>query len=503
MNAPSATHPTPAEARIALRGMLHYRGQGEANFVRPDPATTPLVATQAGLELRLSDALRELAWQRRRGLVVLGPPGAGKSDYLTGLLADFAARGSAATGGFVPIAVPLIEAARRGLGATLAELAADAPPRLFLLDGLDQIADADARRALVVQVREAAAALPACRVVLTSRLDAYVSDEVMDAQFLEIQICPLRRAEAEDLLRRRGADALLRELRPGHDPRVRSPLAAVALCRLRADGEAIPADLAALARARVPAALAGPLDALVRWHGAARPAATAAAMQFVPVPAGSFLMGSPDDEPGRWADEGPVHRVDVAAFHLGRTPVSNAEYAAFLAAHPEIEPPPTWDDPRFDDPLQPVVGVTWDDARRFAAWIGGRLPSEAEWEYACRAGGGGARPGPLDEIAWHLANSGGAPPRVGLRAANAWGLHDILGTVWEWVEDDHHPGFDGAPVDGRPWIDAPRGTRHILKGGSWADQPRVLRSATRLNNHPGPRIANVGFRVARSAEPAT
>lgn len=131
-------------------------------------------------------------------------------------------------------------------------------------------------------------------------------------------------------------------------------------------------------------------------------------------------------------------------------------------------------------------------------WAGGRLPSEAEWEFACRAGTKGPRYGDLGDIAWWMGNSDGLLHAVGTRLPNQFGLYDMIGNVWEYVEDDRHDSYDGAPTDGSAWVDEPRGARRLLRGGSWSDAPRVTRCTTRLTNHPGPRVGNVGFRIARS-----
>ncbi len=126
---------------------------------------------------------------------------------------------------------------------------------------------------------------------------------------------------------------------------------------------------------------------------------------FATVPEGRFLMGSDDAEVGRWKDEGPRHEVALRAFEMSVYPVTNAEYDRFLQAVPEATPPAYWNDERFNRDRQPVVGVTWEDARAYARWAGGRLPSEAEWEYACRAGSMEPRYGPLSDIAWWFRNS--------------------------------------------------------------------------------------------------
>ena len=176
--------------------------------------------------------------------------------------------------------------------------------------------------------------------------------------------------------------------------------------------------------------------------------AARAAIPLIAVPAGSFVMGSPDEEWGRDGDEGPQREVTVNAFLLGRYPVTNSDYERYLHAHPEARRPESLDDPRFSGPRQPVVRVTCLEAEQFAAWVGGRLPTEAEWEYACRAGtitstyAGDvvSEDDPrLNAIAWHRANSDYKTHAVGEKVPNAWGLHDMLGNVWEWCADWYSP----------------------------------------------------------------
>lgn len=224
----------------------------------------------------------------------------------------------------------------------------------------------------------------------------------------------------------------------------------------------------------------------------------AGGVTFTRLEGGTFLMGSSDDEEGRWADEGPRHEVRVPPFELALTPVTNLQYERFLEERPAATVPAYWGDVRFNGDQQPVVGVWWEDARAFADWAGARLPSESEWEYACRGGVDGPRYGELDRIAWWIGNSGGVLHPVGTRAPNAFGLYDMIGNTWEYVEDDRHDSYAGAPTDGSPWVDEPRRGVRLLRGGSWADAARVVRSTTRLTHHPGPRVGNVGFRVART-----
>jgi formylglycine-generating enzyme required for sulfatase activity len=220
-------------------------------------------------------------------------------------------------------------------------------------------------------------------------------------------------------------------------------------------------------------------------------------VDYVQLPAGDFLMGSPEDEAGRWADEGPQRCVAVPAFELAPHPLTNAQYQQYLDAHPEAPLPAWWGDPRFNQDRQPVVGVTFEMAAAYCEWVGGRLPTEAEWEYACRAGTQDPRPGELNAIGWWKGNSRGRLQPVGQLQPNAWGLYDMIGNVWEYVRDDRHDSYEGAPADGSAWLDEPSRGIRLLRGGTWSDTPRVVRSATRLTHHPGPRIGSMGFRVAR------
>jgi formylglycine-generating enzyme required for sulfatase activity len=245
-----------------------------------------------------------------------------------------------------------------------------------------------------------------------------------------------------------------------------------------------------------------------RRAGRARAAAgdtlttTNGGVELVRVPGGKFLMGSPQSERGRYDFEGPQHQVEVSSFRIGKYPVTNDQYALFLRANPGVEEPPYWSDRQFNGARQPVVGVTWDEARQFARWIGGRLPSEAEWEYATRAATTepyleGDDEKALDRVAWYAGNAGRQTRPVGEKAPNAWGLHDVLGNVWEWVEDDWHGNYRGAPGGGRPWGDSPRGEERVVRGGSFVSEARDLRCAVRRHNLPIARGHPLGFRCAR------
>jgi formylglycine-generating enzyme required for sulfatase activity len=251
--------------------------------------------------------------------------------------------------------------------------------------------------------------------------------------------------------------------------------------------------------------------------------------ELVVLRAGRFQMGSPEHErkiamacgaQKNWlARETPQHWVGIARpFAMGRYPVTVGEWRAFVEAtgwQPAGEV--DWAAPGFPQTdLHPVVGVTWGDARQYVAWLSERtgrryrLPSEAEWEYACRAGTrtafsfGDAIDTSLANYDGNFTWNGGARGEyrrgttpVTRFAPNPWGLHDMHGNVWEWVQDVMHDSYEGAPLDGSAWETGGERARRILRGGSWLYNPRYLRSA--LRNGFSAVMANdiVGFRVVR------
>jgi formylglycine-generating enzyme required for sulfatase activity len=218
------------------------------------------------------------------------------------------------------------------------------------------------------------------------------------------------------------------------------------------------------------------------------------------IPAGWFTMG---DDAGR-PDEQPAHRVFVSAFEMALTPVTNAEYARFVrdAAH---QWPRFFDDPAFNAPTQPVVGVSWHDAVAYSGWLAARtgepwrLPTEAEREKAARGGVEGARypwgddPGP----------DGGrfdqpAPRPVGLSAPNGYGLYDMAYNVHEWCSDWYDGAYYGISGDRDPRGPG-TGTRRASRGGAWRHQIKVSRCSARSSLDPTFCYNDYGFRVARSA----
>jgi formylglycine-generating enzyme required for sulfatase activity len=236
------------------------------------------------------------------------------------------------------------------------------------------------------------------------------------------------------------------------------------------------------------------------------------AITMLQIPAGSFQMGSPASEAERIGNEGPQHRVELQSFFLGQTPVTQAQWkevASWSQVNLKLNPNAA----RFKGPNRPVEQVSWEEAMEFCRRLSKRtklvytLPSEAQWEYACRAGT--TTPFAFgDTLTPDLANydgnyTYGSAPKgqyrqqttdVGNFVGNAWGLQDMHGNVWEWCLDPWHDSYKGAPADGSAWT-AGGGTSRLLRGGSWRDHPADCRSACRDGNHPDDRGRFIGFRV--------
>jgi formylglycine-generating enzyme required for sulfatase activity len=205
-------------------------------------------------------------------------------------------------------------------------------------------------------------------------------------------------------------------------------------------------------------------------------------------PPGEFMMGSPASEAGRGACETQHRRTIGKAFYLGETEVTQEQWLRVKGENPSY----------FRAAKNPVEQVSWDDCQRFCASTGLRLPSEAEWEYACRAGTTGAYAGPLDAMAWYGVNSGNRTHAVASKKVNPWGLFDMHGNVWEWCED----GYGDYPV-GAATQTAARAAEvgaRVLRGGGWLDYASVCRAAYRFSIAPGHARYYVGFRVARTPD---
>lgn len=196
--------------------------------------------------------------------------------------------------------------------------------------------------------------------------------------------------------------------------------------------------------------------------------------------------------------EQPVHRVSIARpFYMGRHEVTQAQWQSVMGNNPS----------NFRGENLPVEQVSWNDAQEFIRRLNAlndgytyRLPSEAEWEYACRAGTTGDYAGNLDAMAWYGNNSEGRTYPVGTKQRNAFGLYDMHGNVLEWCEDWYHESYAGAPTDSSAWVSG-GGQRRMLRGGSWNYYADGLRSANRSWYVPGVRNLYLGFRVVAVARP--
>jgi formylglycine-generating enzyme required for sulfatase activity len=236
-------------------------------------------------------------------------------------------------------------------------------------------------------------------------------------------------------------------------------------------------------------------------------------LDMILIPGGTFLMGSPEDEPERHDREGPHHPVTVPTFLLGRYPVTQMQWfvvAQLPQINQNLKPTPS----TFKGNNRPVESVSWWQAVEFcdrlSVYSGReyRLPSEAEWEYACRAGT--TTPFHVGEtITTDLANYHGnstygrgsrgeyrqQTTDVGSFPPNPFGLCDMHGNVWEWCLDHWHENYQGAPEDGSAWLSQDQNSFRVLRGGSWNIYPRYCRSATRNGYYPDNDINYIGIRV--------
>jgi formylglycine-generating enzyme required for sulfatase activity len=217
-------------------------------------------------------------------------------------------------------------------------------------------------------------------------------------------------------------------------------------------------------------------------------------LKYVWIPSGTFMMGCSPGDTECSDDEKPVHQVTFTkGFWMGQTQVTVGAYRRF-AGSTGVQMPPAPDfNTGLNDQEMPIVDVTWDDGQAYCNWAGGRLPTEAEWEYAARAGSTEARYGPLDDVAWYSDNSGGKTHEVGKKRANGFGLYDVLGNVWEWVNDWHDEKYYQDSPAQDPTGPA-SGQFRVLRGGSWYNKPRDARVSGRHRTLPDLRLDNFGFR---------
>jgi len=226
-------------------------------------------------------------------------------------------------------------------------------------------------------------------------------------------------------------------------------------------------------------------------------------LDLVLIPSGTFMMG----DAGHHTDERPIHQVTLPSFSLGKYPITQAQYRAVMGENSPVS----------DGMDYPVEQIGWDDAMEFCTKLSQltsrtcTLPSESQWEYACRAG---------TSTAFYFGNTitpelvnyhgdypyGGAPQGenrgqatpVGIFPPNAWGLYDMHGNVWEWCLDSYQASYQGVPIDGSAWLDhslPDRDLKQVMRGGSWDYVARGCRSAVRCSLAPGIRVNGCGFRV--------
>ncbi|MBS1823983.1 MAG: formylglycine-generating enzyme family protein [Acidobacteria bacterium] len=226
--------------------------------------------------------------------------------------------------------------------------------------------------------------------------------------------------------------------------------------------------------------------------------------EMVPVAAGEFVMGTPESEKGRKADEGPQHKVRVDAFWMQKYEVTWDEYRLFMFSQQAGEkagadtvvdavsrPTRPYVEMSFGMGINgyPAISMTQHAANKYAQWLSARtghfyrLPTEAEWEYACRAGStdayGGVDVAKLGEYAWFAQNSNGKYEKVGTKKPNAWGLYDMLGNVMEWTLDQYTPDYSQWKA---PWVKSTKPYPHVARGGSWNDEAEALRCGVRVGS---------------------
>ncbi len=219
----------------------------------------------------------------------------------------------------------------------------------------------------------------------------------------------------------------------------------------------------------------------------------ATGMKLAYVPGGCFMMGSPPNEEGREDDEGPVHKVCVDDFWMGQYEVTQGQWEKVMDVNPS----------KFKKGGNyPVENVFWDDAQEFIKKLNNhsgksyRLPTEAEWEYACRAGGSSRYCGgdDLDAVAWYDKNSGGSTHPVGGKHENGFSLHDMSGNVWEWCADRYDSGYYASSPQSNP-VGPDSGSNRVIRGGCWGNSPWGVRAANRDWLTPDSRDSFLGFRL--------
>jgi formylglycine-generating enzyme required for sulfatase activity len=225
-------------------------------------------------------------------------------------------------------------------------------------------------------------------------------------------------------------------------------------------------------------------------------------LEMVQIPSGKFMLGSPTNEIGRKDNESPLVEITISNFYMAKFVVTQEQWFAIMGSNPA----------KFRESLQaPVENISWLEAQNFCRRLAMRspynyryrLPSETEWEYACRAGTNtayhfGDRSSQLNDYAWFTDNSNKRSQPVGQKVPNPWGLYEMHGGIWEWCEDAWHDNFSGVPADGKPWLDE-NALRRVRKGGSWSNEARLCRSASREWHWQGDQYNDIGLRIVISA----
>jgi formylglycine-generating enzyme required for sulfatase activity len=416
------------------------------------------------------------------------------------------------------------------VAALLAQLRAavgPTPQELAQQQAAARVKEEQRLRQLAEKRRLEAEAAAAAQVLREQQRKQQAAQERAEAEAARLERKELLRRQ---LLERREADA--EQARLAREEQQRKALQAKAAAAYRDEQQRAREENAARNAAELAVLLPSPSSPVADTEGVLRDRfldGAGHAPELVLIPTGRFHMGSPPHERKKameagsqkaWVDrETPQHWVGIEQpIALGRYPVTVGEWRQFVRAtgwEPQGEV--NWNAPPFvQGDAHPVVGVSWHDAQRYVHWLSEqtgqryRLPSEAEWEYACRAGTKTAFSFG-DEIHAGLANYDGnysyngspkgehreGTSKVGSFAPNPWGLYDMHGNVWEWVQDVVHDNYEGAPLTGVAWEEGGDQGRRILRGGSWLYNPRYLRSAIR--NGFSASLSNdiVGFRVAR------
>ncbi len=227
-------------------------------------------------------------------------------------------------------------------------------------------------------------------------------------------------------------------------------------------------------------------------------------LEMVSVPGGTFTMGSPDSEEGRDSDEGPQHQVTVSPFYMSKYEVTQAQWRAVATKLSKIKIALKPDPSNFKEDKLPVEQVSWEEAVEFCDRLSKatgktyRLPTEAEWEYACRAGTTGPYAGNLDEMGWYGNNSGNKTHPVGTKQPNGFGLYDMHGNVWEWCMDWYSENYYSQSPSADP-TGPSTGSDRVFRGGSWFNGlAQYCRSAIRGGGAPDDRGHDLGFRLVRT-----